>query len=84
MKLLIDSIKSNQDKLSKLYNYIKRNNLKNISADFIKYEGIDFGSFSSVTKNINTDGNIYWSMSYGFEAVDSELNFYYIHKKNSK
>jgi hypothetical protein len=82
LKDLNDRIISNQKKLEKLYNYLKKNNSKSIHAEFVKFEGVDFHTYTKISKNPNTGGRICWSLDYGIEALEEKMTHFYIHKKN--
>ena len=80
LKDLNDRIISNQKKLEKLYDYLKKNNWKHIQSEYVNFEGVDLGTFSSTSNNSITGGRICWSLNYGIEALDEKMTHFYIHK----
>ena len=81
LKKFNDIINTNKKILEKLFNYMILCKWKNIPVEYIDYEGLNFGSYTSMTVNDKTNGFVYWCLDYGFEPVDETMKFYYIYKK---
>ena len=83
-KLLNDRFKANERKLARLFIFLIESGIDRIAAKHLDYEKIDYSAYTYTTKNKKTNGKVFWCLEYGFEAVDEDLNFYYIHKKPTK
>jgi|GEM_PF-3182794 len=81
LKELNDRIKSNENKLAKLYEYMHQNKLQYISATFFNYEGLDLEAVSFTGKSTKTGRKIFWCLNYGYEPIDEKMEFYYIYKR---
>ena len=81
LKNFNDIINANAKILAKLIKYMIKCKWKYIPVEYIDYEGLNFGVYTSKTKNADTKNLVYWCLNYGFEPVDGTMKLYYIYKK---